>query len=64
MELLKVGRDKRARRLTKKRVRDEIALWIPHCSPNVQFFQLGTMVRAKKKVEELSNVLQAQRRAQ
>eukprot|EP00999_Lentomonas_sp_LEN2_P001895 NODE_3035_length_462_cov_102.988060_g2985_i0.p2 GENE.NODE_3035_length_462_cov_102.988060_g2985_i0~~NODE_3035_length_462_cov_102.988060_g2985_i0.p2 ORF type:complete len:104 (-),score=18.29 NODE_3035_length_462_cov_102.988060_g2985_i0:49-360(-) len=44
MELLKVGKDKRARKFTKKR--------------------LGTMVRAKRKVEELNQILVAQRRGQ
>jgi large subunit ribosomal protein L36e len=42
LELLKVGKDKRARKFTKKR--------------------LGTMLRAKRKIEELNNVLMAQRR--
>jgi len=42
MELLKVGKDKRARKFAKKR--------------------LGTMLRAKKKLEELNNIIIAQRR--
>jgi len=42
LELLRVGKDKRARKLAKRR--------------------LGTMVRAKRKVEEINNVLLAQRR--
>ena len=42
LELLKVGKDKRARKFTKRR--------------------LGTMLRAKRKIEELTNVLMAQRR--
>ena len=43
LELLKVGKDKRARKFAKRR--------------------LGTMLRAKRKIEELTNVLMAQRRA-
>eukprot|EP00344_Euplotes_crassus_P004773 CAMPEP_0197013210 /NCGR_PEP_ID=MMETSP1380-20130617/65515_1 /TAXON_ID=5936 /ORGANISM="Euplotes crassus, Strain CT5" /LENGTH=115 /DNA_ID=CAMNT_0042437289 /DNA_START=21 /DNA_END=368 /DNA_ORIENTATION=- len=43
IELLRVGKDKRARKLAKRR--------------------LGTMVRAKRKVEEMNSVLMAQRRA-
>ncbi|KCV70021.1 50S ribosomal protein L36e [Fonticula alba] len=42
IELLRVGKDKRARRLTKKR--------------------LGTLVRAKRKVDEMSAILVQQRR--
>ena len=42
LELLKVGKDKRARKFAKRR--------------------LGTMLRAKSKIEELTNVLMAQRR--
>jgi len=42
IELLRVGKDKRARKLAKRR--------------------LGTMVRSKRKVEEMNNVLIAQRR--
>jgi large subunit ribosomal protein L36e len=43
MELLKNSKDKRARKLTKKR--------------------LGTLTRAKKKVEELGNIISEMRRA-
>ncbi|EPZ34903.1 60S ribosomal protein L36 [Rozella allomycis CSF55] len=43
MELLKNGRDKRARKLTKRR--------------------LGTLRRAKRKIEELNNVIVESRRA-
>ncbi|EIN10441.1 hypothetical protein PUNSTDRAFT_132535 [Punctularia strigosozonata HHB-11173 SS5] len=43
MELLRNSKDKKARKLTKKR--------------------LGTMLRSKRKLEELSNVIQESRRA-
>ncbi|KAK1927296.1 ribosomal protein L36e [Papiliotrema laurentii] len=42
MELLRNSKDKKAKKLTKKR--------------------LGTLLRSKRKVEELSNVIQEQRR--
>ncbi|KAJ9114103.1 hypothetical protein QFC20_001619 [Naganishia adeliensis] len=42
MELLRNSKDKKARKLTKKR--------------------LGTLLRSKRKLEELSNVIQEQRR--
>ncbi|KAK8854639.1 hypothetical protein IAR55_003378 [Kwoniella newhampshirensis] len=42
MELLRNSKDKKAKKLTKKR--------------------LGTLLRSKRKIEELSNVLQEQRR--
>jgi len=43
MELLRNSKDKRARKLTKKR--------------------LGTLLRAKRKIEELSGIIQESRRA-
>lgn len=42
MELLRNSKDKKAKKLTKKR--------------------LGTLLRSKRKVEELSNIIQEQRR--
>ncbi|KAG2177204.1 hypothetical protein INT43_007861, partial [Umbelopsis isabellina] len=47
MELIKNSKDKRAKKLCKKRVSD---------------LRLGTFVRAKAKVEELTNVIAEQRR--
>ncbi len=59
MELLKNNKDKRARKLAKKRVLYDIGFsWML-----MVFLQLGTLRRAKKKVEELANVLVESRRA-
>ncbi|KDQ29393.1 hypothetical protein PLEOSDRAFT_1070894 [Pleurotus ostreatus PC15] len=45
MELLRNSKDKRARKLTKKRV------------------SVGTLLRSKRKLEELGNIIQESRRA-
>ncbi len=49
MELLKNSNDKRARKLAKRKV--------------LKLTQLGTLKRAKRKVEDLSNVIAETRRA-
>jgi large subunit ribosomal protein L36e len=49
MELLKNSNDKRARKLAKRKV--------------LKLMQLGTLKRAKRKVEDLSNVIAETRRA-
>ncbi len=68
MELLKVGKDKRARKFTKKRVRHRPprrsrAKWASRRLTRAADAQLGTMLRAKKKLEELNNIIIAQRQA-
>jgi large subunit ribosomal protein L36e len=64
MELIKNSKDKRAKKLCKKRVSfyhvdslyRHLFLTVP------PFKQLGTFVRAKAKVEELTNVIAESRR--
>lgn len=67
MELIKNSKDKRAKKLCKKRV--SVVHEIPftnvlYIGSHVFYFylQLGTFVRAKAKVEELTNVIAEQRR--
>jgi hypothetical protein len=81
MELLRNSKDKKAKKLTKKRVSQvgpvELvrgyryrAYTIPICSTTRLWsrsfhdadIQLGTLLRSKRKIEELSNVIQEQRR--
>ena len=62
-ELLKVGKDKRALKLCKKKVSNqqrEFAYVVPKWMCVLQSFalvQLGTHLRAKKKREEMGNLL-------
>lgn len=67
MELLKVSKDKRALKFLKRRVR------LYYHKTDVSnltyivfdyYFQLGTHIRAKRKREELSNILLQMRKAQ
>lgn len=74
MELLRNSKDKKARKLTKKRVSLVFSpAWISACNclprnPPLPACnapltpQLGTLLRSKRKLEELSNVIQEQRR--
>jgi large subunit ribosomal protein L36e len=52
--------DKRARKLTKKRVRS-IDCYV--FSTLLILLQLGTLLRSKRKLEELSTIIQESRRA-
>jgi large subunit ribosomal protein L36e len=52
--------DKRARKLTKKRVRS-IGCYV--LSTLLILLQLGTLLRSKRKLEELSTIIQESRRA-
>lgn len=64
MELLRNSKDKRARKLTKKRVCLVHSLWPITCFD--VFFalaQLGTLLRSKRKLEELGGIIQESRRA-
>lgn len=62
IELLKVGKDKRALKFAKKRVSD--AFCIVERIFYVSCFQLGTHRRGKKKREEMQATLMAMRKAQ
>jgi len=54
--------DKKARKLTKKRVcMGPDYLLVEHML--IVYLQLGTLLRAKRKIEELSSVIQESRRA-
>ncbi|KAJ3559197.1 hypothetical protein NM688_g487 [Phlebia brevispora] len=66
MELLRNSKDKKARKLTKKRVR--VLSLLPmtataHLIAIIHALALGTLLRSKRKLEELSNVIQEIRRA-
>ena len=61
MELMKVGRDKRAFKYVKARV-CLIELFSFQCLI-IDFFQLGSHQRAKKKRDELQAAILAQRKA-
>lgn len=63
MELLKNSNDKRAKRLAKKRVRFADCRGTDGNSSSHPCLQLGTFGRAKRKVDELSNVIAESRRA-
>jgi large subunit ribosomal protein L36e len=52
--------DKRARKLTKKRVR---GIGYSVLFSLLILFQLGTLLRSKRKLEELSTIIQESRRA-
>jgi hypothetical protein len=61
-----VVQDKKARKLTKKRVRPCSVLACRERCANaclLVIVQLGTMLRSKRKLEELSNIIQESRRA-
>jgi hypothetical protein len=80
MELLRNSKDKKAKKLTKKRVShpqspigghplERIVKYDSGCVCSTLNFvsrlaniQLGTLLRSKRKIEELSNVIQEQRR--
>lgn len=67
MELLKVSKDKRALKFIKKRVgapsRAGAGLGLGARTERPPCPQVGTHIRAKRKREELSNVLAAMRKA-
>lgn len=60
-ELLKVGKDKRALKLCKKKVMEHVSFLGARCACTdkqiVHYLQLGTHLRAKKKREEMGNLL-------
>jgi large subunit ribosomal protein L36e len=60
IELLRNSKDKRARRLAKKRV---CPLSPRAISTDANIHQLGTFGRAKRKVEEMTNIIAESRRA-
>jgi large subunit ribosomal protein L36e len=68
MELLRNSKDKKAKKLTKKRVSQVGQSITPNARQlNLRLarlanIQLGTLLRSKRKIEELSNVIQEQRR--
>ena len=80
MELLRNSKDKKAKKLTKKRVSHSQSPIGGHplerivkydsgcvcstldCVSRLANIQLGTLLRSKRKIEELSNVIQEQRR--
>jgi large subunit ribosomal protein L36e len=59
MELLRNSKDKKARKLTKKRVS---CCGFPLSGRLADDSQLGTLLRSKRKLEELASVIQEQRR--
>ena len=71
--MLRNSKDKRARRLAKKRVRSFPKCWryidtaldlrSPPCDAVTNRTQLGTFGRAKRKVEEMTNIIAESRRA-
>jgi large subunit ribosomal protein L36e len=78
MELLRNSKDKKAKKLTKKRVSGGSFLAASPDTPHLHLLgsghyclevpangdlQLGTLLRSKRKIEELSSVIQEQRRA-
>lgn len=67
MELIRNSKDKKARKLTKKRVRPPASslhcLRRPSGSRGIACAQLGTLRRAKRKVDELTGVIAEARRA-
>ncbi|OJT04143.1 60S ribosomal protein L36-A [Trametes pubescens] len=64
MELLRNSKDKKARKFTKKRVSVVFRECDGHrIDRDVRFLQLGTLLRAKRKLEELSTIIQESRRA-
>ena len=63
MELLKNSKDKRARKLAKRRVRNNFLYYFNFTYYFYDYIQLGTLTRAKRKVEELNTILIESRRA-
>jgi large subunit ribosomal protein L36e len=66
MELLRNSKDKKARKLTKKRVSQSRAIVSRRALLTemtlLLMLQLGTLLRSKRKLEELQAVIQEQRR--
>lgn len=74
MELLRNSKDKKAKKLTKKRVsrlregelsgrfKSTRPVVLVECECMYSHTQLGTLLRSKRKVEELSTIIQEQRR--
>lgn len=62
-----VLQDKKARKLTKKRVSQSIFWHVlrfsVRCLMKMYYIQLGTLLRSKRKLEELGTIIQESRRA-
>ncbi|SAM08570.1 hypothetical protein [Absidia glauca] len=67
MELIKNSKDKRAKKLTKKRVSNIRQIITTFITLQLIFLssplQLGTFLRSKKKIDELTNVIALSRRS-
>nr|CAD7427481.1 unnamed protein product [Timema monikensis] len=64
MELLKVSKDKRALKFLKRRTIEPMYIEGDLSKQTLLLLQLGTHIRAKRKREELSNILTQMRKAQ